>query len=148
MWHNLETVSLLALELGSILRHLFFRLGLEGLGPNPYQKVVPSRLYMVASGVNGIVLVLHPGGASSLRAQSVIEAELSPLRSVPLLPMQYQMFSVVLAVSGLSSLLSSLQLDPSMCRKCFWMLRHIPIQVGQSFSSCLCGHSGGKSVWV
>ena len=95
MWRDLETVSLFAYDFGSIFCSTFSRASCPAL--------------MVASGVNGNVLVLHPGGASSLRAQSIIGAELSSFHRVPLLPVQSRMASILPVVSGLlSSFLSSL----------------------------------------
>ena len=61
MWRDLETVSRCTWDVGSIFCATFSRALCIAL--------------MVASGVSGRVVVLHPGGASSLRAQSVIGAD-------------------------------------------------------------------------
>ena len=61
MWRDLKTVSLFTYDVGSIFCVTFSRASCIAL--------------MVASGVSGNVLVLYPGGASLLRAQSVIGAD-------------------------------------------------------------------------
>ena len=58
MWRNLDAVNLMAGGLGSVLRATLSRASCTAL--------------IVASGVNGIVFVLHSGGASSSRTHSVI----------------------------------------------------------------------------
>ena len=63
---------------------------------------------MVAPGVSGIASVLHPGGASSLHAHSVIGTMLSPLCLVSMLSMRSRISSVFNVMSGWSSSLSSL----------------------------------------
>ena len=86
MWRDLETDSLFTCNVGSIFCATFSRASCIAL--------------MVASGVSGNVLVLHTGGASSLRAQSVIGAKLSTLCRGPLLTLHSQMSSVVPVVFG------------------------------------------------
>ena len=87
MWRDLEAVSLFTYDVGSIFCATFSRASCTAL--------------MVASRVSGNVSVLHPGGASLLRAQSVIGAESSSFRRVPLLPVQSRMSSIVPVVSEL-----------------------------------------------
>ena len=60
MWRDLETVSLFTDDVESVFCATFSRASFTAL--------------MVASGISGNVLVLHPGDASSLRAHSVIGA--------------------------------------------------------------------------
>ena len=86
---DLEAVSLFTYNVESIFCATFSRASCTAL--------------MVASVVSCNVSVFHPDGASSFRAQSVIGAELSSFRRVPLLPVQSRMSSIVPVVSGLSS---------------------------------------------
>ena len=91
---------------------------------------------MVASGVSGNVVVLHPGGASSLRAQSVIGARLSSLCRVPLLTVHSRTSSIVPVVIVLSSSPLSSPSSMSECHRCFWMPQRIPQFQFASFLLC------------
>ena len=125
IWRDLETVSLFTYDVGSIFYATFSRASRIAL--------------MVASGVSGNVLVLHPGGASSLRAQSVIGAKLSSLCRVPLLTVhsRIRMSSVVpVALCCHRRRCRRLHLCLLECHRCFWMLQLISIPV-RLFSSLL-----------
>ena len=80
IWRDLETVSFFTGDVGSIFFATFSRASCTAL--------------MVASGVSGSVLDLHPGGASSLPVYSVIEA---------FFPAESLQSSIVPVASGLSS---------------------------------------------
>ena len=98
MWRDLETVSRSTWDVRSIYCATFSRASCIAL--------------MVAFGVSGSVLVLHPGGASSLRAQSVIGVDSWSLCSVPLLTVHSSVATLVPVTTVLSP--SSLSSPSSM----------------------------------
>ena len=140
MWRDLETVSRFTDDVESVFCATFSRASCTAL--------------IVASGVSGDALVLHPGGASSLRAQSLIGAKLSSFCRAPLLLVQYQMSSIVPVVSGLSSsplsLLSSMSISVSKMFLDATAYSHSssPVLFSVICPSCVCGHSGGNRICV
>ena len=103
MWRDLETVSRCMWDVGSIFCATFSRASCIAL--------------MVASGVSDSVSVLHPGGASSLRAQSGIGVDSWFLCSV---------------------------IDVFECYSIFHSSS--PILISVISPSSMCGQSGGKRI--
>ena len=136
-WHSLDTINLLVCELGLILLATLSRASCTAI--------------IVASGVNGIVIVFQPGEASSLYAHSMIGTRLLPLSSVSLHLSYLKISTFHLDCPSESMLRLDHRLYFQHCQIgqlghhiYFRMTWHTPIQVSQSFSvmcpTSLCGH--------